>query len=138
MGIFLPICLPHLSCFRSIVVLKGDAVVGLWDVDSMVCTSTVTRCNRFIRSVSFSHDSQIVATGTEENCVDLAIPETGEFVGKVSFEAVGSRNRGSGGDRNNTPGADEISFHPKAHILACARCDSGLHSPMTIMKLKFG
>jgi THO complex subunit 3 len=112
----------------------GDALVGLWDVDSMVCTTTITRCTRFVRSVSFSHDSQVLATSTEDDGVDLAMAETGALIGKLSLSGAGTgRNRV--GDRN--AGADEIAFHPKTSILACARCDSGLHAPLTIAKLTF-
>jgi THO complex subunit 3 len=122
----------------------GDALVGLWDVNSMVCSSTITRCSRFIRSVSFSYDSHIVATSTEENTIDIAISNTGEFVGKVSMTDNSRNNNNSrggggssGGDRN-APGADEIAFHPNAHLLACARCDSAIYSPLAVMKLKLG
>jgi THO complex subunit 3 len=122
----------------------GDALVGLWDVNSMVCSSTITRCSRFIRSVSFSYDSHIVATSTEENNIDIAISNTGEFVGKVSMTDNSRNNNNSrggggssGGDRN-APGADEIAFHPNAHLLACARCDSAIYSPLAVMKLKLG
>merc|ERR1711865_178541 len=101
----------------------GDALVGLWDVNSMVCTSTITRCNRFVRSVSFTFDSHIIATSNR-----------GEFVGKVSLAEGRSNNRGGRNERNS-PGADEITFHPRAHLLACARCDSAIHSPLTVVKL---
>jgi WD40 repeat protein len=108
----------------------GDALVGLWDVDTMVCTSTITRCSTFIRSVSFSYDSQVVATSTEDDTVDIAMSDTGELVGKVSLS--GGRNRAGGGPA----GADEIAFHPKSYLLACARCDSVVYAPLTIVKLK--
>ena len=112
----------------------GDALVGLWDVNSMVCTSTITRCNRFVRSVSFTFDSHIIATSTEDNSIDIATSNRGEFVGKVSLAEGRSNNRGGGNERNS-PGADEITFHPRAHLLACARCDSAIHSPLTVVKL---
>jgi WD40 repeat protein len=108
----------------------GDAVVGLWDVDSMVCTSTMIRCSRFIRSVSFSHDSQLVAVSTEDETVDVGMSDTGALVGSVSL--TGGRSRAGGGPA----GADEIAFHPKSYLLACARCDSVVHPPLTIVKLK--
>lgn len=91
----------------------GDAVVGIWDVASMCCTHTVARCTKFTRSVAFSHDSKYLAS-SQEDSIDLASASTGELVGKVPL----------GGRPNRTGGADEIAFHPRNYLLACARCDS--------------
>jgi THO complex subunit 3 len=103
----------------------SDAIVGLWDVDSMVCTHTIARCTKFTRSVAFSHDSQLIASSSEEDGIDLAMAATGELVGKVSL----------GGRRG---GADEIAFHPKAHVLACARCDPAMGAaPAAVTVAKF-
>lgn len=102
----------------------SDAIVGLWDVDSMVCTQTITRLQKFTRSVAFSHDSQLIATASEEDGIDLGSADTGDLVGKVGLGRKG--------------GADEICFHPKGHILACARCPSGMGgvpSAVTVAKL---
>lgn len=109
----------------------GDALVGLWDVATMVCSATITRCDRFVRSVSFSFDSKIVATSTEDASIDVADASTGALVSRVTM------GRGVS-TRSNAPGADEISFHPRAHLLACARCDSGSCSPLAILKLSLG
>ena len=102
----------------------SDAVVGVWDTNHLVCTHTISRCTKFTRSVSFSHDSKLLASSTEEDGIDIALAENGELVGKVNL----SRPRG---------GADEIAFHPKSHLLACARC--GTYSqggaPVTVAKL---
>uniref|UniRef100_A0A7S4AL16 Anaphase-promoting complex subunit 4 WD40 domain-containing protein n=1 Tax=Pseudo-nitzschia australis TaxID=44445 RepID=A0A7S4AL16_9STRA len=126
---------------RRLATGGGDALVGLWDVASMVCDATIPRCHRFVRSVSVSCDSQIVATSTEESWIDLGTCNTGDLVGKVSLandNASGSNNGGRNNNNRNALGADEIAFHPKAHLLACARCDSGACSPLTIMKLTLG
>lgn len=100
----------------------SDAIVGLWDVDSMVCTHTIDRCIKFTRSVSFSYDSKLIASSSEEDGIDLASAETGELVGKVSLGRRG--------------GADEISFHPKYYMLACARCPSAGGTPAAVTVAK--
>ena len=92
----------------------SDAIVGIWDAATMCCTNTISRCQRFTRSVAFSHDSQYLASSQEDG-IDLALASTGELVGKIDL--CGRNQRGAGG-------ADEIAFHPKNHIVACARCDS--------------
>mmetsp|Transcript_21887 Transcript_21887/g.32771 ORF Transcript_21887/g.32771 Transcript_21887/m.32771 type:complete len:412 (+) Transcript_21887:91-1326(+) len=95
----------------------ADALVGLWDVRSMVCTSTITRQSKFIRGVSFSYDSKLLACCTEEDLVDISNAVTGEHVGTVDLSRSGSGSKGAA----NRRGADEVSFHPKSYLLACAR-----------------
>ncbi len=101
----------------------SDAIVGLWDVDSMVCTHTIDRAVKFTRSVTFSYDSQLIASSNEDDGIDLALAETGTLVGKVSLGRRG--------------GADEICFHPKAYVLACARCPvmGGSPAAVTVAKI---
>ena len=98
-----------------------DALVGLWDVPSMVCKSTISRRSKFIRSVSHSHDSRLVASCTEEDGVDIADSLTGDHIGSISlsYKSQSSRFGPPGGS-----GPVEIAFHPKAHVLACARGDT--------------
>eukprot|EP00980_Cylindrotheca_fusiformis_P028472 scaffold22603_cov116-Cylindrotheca_fusiformis.AAC.1 len=63
---------------RQLATGGGDAVVGVWDVESMCCTHTVSRCRKFTRSVAFSHDSKYLASSQEDG-VDLALASTGEL-----------------------------------------------------------
>jgi len=89
----------------------ADAIVGLWDTEFMVCTQTITRRNKFVRSVAFSNDSNLLANSTEEDGVDIANSRTGEYLGTLYLQAT-----------NQLGGADEISFHPKnTTVLACVR-----------------
>lgn len=99
----------------------SDALVGVWDTESVCCTHTITRNTKFTRSVAFSCDSRFLASSTEEDGIDLALASTGTLVGKVNL------------GRNKSGGADEIAFHPRHHILACARCNSPV--AVTIAKL---
>jgi len=105
----------------------GDALVCLWDVASMTCQATVARRTKFIRSVTFSHDSRLVATSSEEDGIDVADAVTGERVGLVKLMTdEKSRIRERMGHSGAGGGADEVAFHPKAYALACAR---GFDSP---------
>ena len=103
----------------------SDAIVGVWDAKHLVCTHTISRNTKFTRSVSFSHDSKLLASSAEEGGIDIALAENGELVGKVDLI------RPKGG------GADEIAFHPKSHLLACAKCGTYAQggSPVTLAKL---
>lgn len=98
----------------------SDAIVGLWDTEDMVCTHTNIRRTKFLRSVSFSHDSQYMASSTEEDGIDIASAEDASWAGTIQFG-----RRGGGG-------ADEVAFHPKKpNVLACARgnAESGNPNP---------
>jgi len=104
----------------------ADAIVGLWDIVHMVCTKTIDRCQKFIRSVSYSYDSTFIASSYEDDYIDLASTETGELIGKVSL----GKHKG---------GADEISFHPKHYVIACARCPGmGMTPAVTVARLSIG
>jgi len=126
----------------------NDALVGLWDVKSMVCKATIARRTKFIRSVTFSHDSSVVACCSEENGVDLADPRTGEEIGILSLEKkndnananANSRERNRGGTNFGAVcGSDELAFHPKSDIIACARGENlGPNVPqVSIARLQF-
>jgi WD40 repeat protein len=100
----------------------SDALVGLWDVQSTVCTSTITRRSRFIRCVSYSYDSKLVACCSEENGVDVSNAITGELIGNVNLSKQNNGNKNNQNSMRFPSGAcDEIAFHPKSYLLACAR-----------------
>jgi len=106
----------------------SDAVVGLWDVDTMCCCYTITRRVKFIRGVAFSHDNAILCTSTEEDTIDIADGITGATIGAAKLSG-----------RNS--GAEEIAFHPSNnYLLACARTDTGIipTAPVTVVKLSVG
>ena len=124
----------------------NDALVGLWNVQSLTCTATISRRTKFIRSVAFSFDSKIVACCSQEKNIDIADASTGELVGELSLAKTNERDRdirnSRGGGKagfGTTVGADEIAFHPKAHLIACARGESitGPVPQVTIAKLHY-
>jgi WD40 repeat protein len=107
-----------------------DASVGLWDVKSMTCTHTVSRPRTCVRSVAFSYDGLYVASGSEDDEVDVALARDGTLVGSVKV----------GGHRPRMGGVEEIAWHPREYALACARWDHPIGSstaPVVIAKLQF-
>ena len=105
----------------------SDALVGLWDTDSMICTHTFSHPTKLVRSVAFSHDGRILAMSNEENDIFLAESANGISLGSV---ALGHR-RG---------GAEEVAWHPTALVLACARTEQFLGDrppppPIAVAKL---
>jgi WD40 repeat protein len=119
---------------KQLVTGGSDAIVGLWDCSSqqhahasMVCTTTITRRLKFIRSTAFSHDSQLLAIATEEDGIDVADASTGALVGTVNL-----------GHRPRSGGAEQVAWHPKEYVIACARTDTAMGpppAPVTVAKL---
>jgi WD40 repeat protein len=119
---------------KQLVTGGSDAIVGLWDCGSasqqhasMVCTTTITRRLKFIRSTAFSHDSQLLAIATEEDGIDVADASSGALVGTVNL-----------GHRPRSGGAEQVAWHPKEYVLACARTDTAMGpppAPVTVAKL---
>ncbi len=102
--------------------------MGVWDTETMCCAHTVSRLMRPIECVAFSHDGRVLASCSEEESVDLSDATTGKLVGLASVWQ-GSRNGG----------LSEVAWHPREHVLACARTDKGITKapplPLCILKL---
>lgn len=97
-------CLDYSPCRTRLATGGADALVGLWNLQEMTCSSTVGRLHQFIRSVSFSHDSKLLASCSAERYIDIANADTGEKVGHIETKF----------------GAVEIAFNPKSYALAYA------------------
>lgn len=105
----------------------SDSIVSLWDVPTMCCTHTVTRCTKFIRSVGFSYDGKLLGIASEDDGIDVSDASDGCFIGNVGL-----------GSRPKSGGAEEIAWHPSEYIVACARIAGNMglpNSPVTIAKL---
>lgn len=111
---------------RTLATGGADATVGLWNTFHLSCRHTVVRPSKFIRSVAFSCDSQLLATASEDEGIDIADAKDGTLVGTITFG-----HRGKGG------GAEEVAFHPlDTRVVACARISQGPLPvpPVTIAK----
>jgi WD40 repeat protein len=127
----------------------SDAVVGIWDVPSMTCCTTVSSRTKFIRALSFSHDDQILAIGTEEDVIELVdcTSSSSSSSSSSSTNRIGLANLASSGRSSTlhraaaTAGAEDIAFHPSGqYLLACARTSdlnvaASMSSPVSLLKL---
>ncbi len=85
---------------------SADAMVSVWDAENLACVRTVSRLEWPARSISFSYDSRLLASASEDLIIDIASVETGERIAAVQTESP----------------TFTIAFHPKKYILAYA-CD---------------
>lgn len=85
---------------------SADALVSLWDADELACVKIFSRLDWPVRAVSFSHDSKLLASASEDHFIDIADIETGEKITDINTDSA----------------AFTIAFHPKLYLLAYA-CD---------------
>ncbi|KAK3754393.1 hypothetical protein QZH41_011182 [Actinostola sp. cb2023] len=100
------ICIKFDPTGRYFATGSADALVSLWDVDELVCVRTFSRLDWPVRTLSFSHDGQMLASGSEDLIIDVAMVETGERICEVQC---------------NSP-TFTVAWHPSKPLLAFA-CD---------------
>ncbi len=59
------------ALLRYLSVGSGDALVSLWDSQELICIRTFGRLESAIRTISFTHDNQYIATGSEDLIIDI-------------------------------------------------------------------
>jgi len=85
----------------------ADALVTLWKVDELVCVNTCARLEWPVRTLSFSHDSRYIASGSEDAYIDIADVSTGQQVHQIA----------------PTNAMNSIAWHPSKLLLAYAADD---------------
>eukprot|EP00128_Syssomonas_multiformis_P018851 Colp12_sorted_trinity150504_noHs@18672 len=80
----------------------ADAVVGIWDAHELVCVRTLNKLEQPVRSLSFSHDGQLLGSASEEPVIEIAYVETGETVCRLDTNGAVSG----------------IAWHPSKLLLA--------------------
>ncbi|KAI1717425.1 THO complex subunit 3 [Ditylenchus destructor] len=87
-----------------IVVGGSDACCSIWDLRDLICVQTLTRLDYPIRTVSFSHCGNLIASGSEDRLIDIAWASTGEKVAEVPIQAE----------------CFDVAWHPRLYLLAYA------------------
>jgi THO complex subunit 3 len=85
------------------VALGGaDTLVSLWDAVDYTCLHTVTRLDKPVRAVRFSKGGDFIATGSEENFIDISDAQTGECAVRLLAGAA----------------TDSLAWSPTEYIIA--------------------
>uniref|UniRef100_A0A0M3I0W8 WD_REPEATS_REGION domain-containing protein n=2 Tax=Ascaris TaxID=6251 RepID=A0A0M3I0W8_ASCLU len=82
----------------------SDALCSLWDTRQLICERSMGRLDYPLRSISFSADSRLIATASEDHSIDIAWAETGARVYELRVNAE----------------TYTCAWHPVAYLLAYA------------------
>ncbi|CAK5013030.1 unnamed protein product [Meloidogyne enterolobii] len=93
---------------RFLVIGASDASCSIWELNDLICIKTLTRLDYPVRSVSFSHCSNLVASGSEDRVIDVSWLLTGEKVAEIPLSAE----------------CYDVCWHPRLYLLAYATSTS--------------
>lgn len=86
---------------------SADALICLWDIDEFLCVRTFGALEWPIRTISFSYDGELIASGSEDRIIDISAVETGERIHTIQCSAA----------------MNSVAWHPSKHFLAYAGDD---------------
>ncbi|KAJ1363125.1 hypothetical protein KIN20_022903, partial [Parelaphostrongylus tenuis] len=89
---------------KRVAVGASDALCSIWSIDEMICERNLGRLDYPVRAVAFTYDSQLIATGSEDHCIDIAYVNDGSRVHEIRLEGE----------------VYSVAWHPQQLILAFA------------------
>uniref|UniRef100_A0A7E5A1I7 WD_REPEATS_REGION domain-containing protein n=1 Tax=Panagrellus redivivus TaxID=6233 RepID=A0A7E5A1I7_PANRE len=89
---------------QYLAVGASDACCSIWDLSSLTCVKTLQRLDYPVRSVSYSHCGNLIATGSEDQFIDVAWASTGEKIVEVPLSTE----------------CYCVAWHPRFYLLAYA------------------
>ncbi|EME31787.1 THO complex subunit 3 [Galdieria sulphuraria] len=97
-------CLEFDRSGRYFALGGADSIISLWETEYMLCTWTVDRLEYPIRTISFSHDGQFIAAGSEDSVIDIS-----DILNGRQTYALGVKGA-----------TNVVAWHPSRHLLAYA------------------
>eukprot|EP01111_Echinosteliopsis_oligospora_P018896 TRINITY_DN8901_c0_g1_i1.p1 TRINITY_DN8901_c0_g1~~TRINITY_DN8901_c0_g1_i1.p1 ORF type:complete len:356 (+),score=91.44 TRINITY_DN8901_c0_g1_i1:129-1070(+) len=104
------ICVEFDPLNRYFAVGSADSLVSLWDLKEMICLRTFGEFQFPLRTLSFSFDGQLLAMAGEDDFIDVASVETGEYIHRIPIPSA----------------ANAVKWNPTQMVLAYA-CDEKDH-----------
>ncbi|KAK8962273.1 hypothetical protein KSP40_PGU013082 [Platanthera guangdongensis] len=86
---------------------SADSLVGLWDVSEMLCVRTFTKLEWPVRTISFNHTGEFIASASEDPFIDISNVQTGRSVHQIPCKAA----------------MNSVEWNPKQNLLAYAGDD---------------
>lgn len=92
---------------RYFAVGSADSLVSLWDMSDMLCLRTFTKLDSPVRTISFNHSGEYIASASEDLFIDIANVQTGRTVHQIPCRAA----------------MNSVEWNPKYNLLAYAGDD---------------
>ncbi|KAJ1363127.1 hypothetical protein KIN20_022904 [Parelaphostrongylus tenuis] len=71
---------------KRVAVGASDALCFIWSIHETICERNLGRLDYHVRAVAFTYDSQLIATGSEDHCIDIAYVNDGSRVHEIRLE----------------------------------------------------
>ncbi|WMV40046.1 hypothetical protein MTR67_033431 [Solanum verrucosum] len=92
---------------RYFAVGSADSLVSLWSIKEMLCLRTFTKLEWPVRTISFNHTGDYIASASEDLFIDIANVQTGRSVHQIPCRAA----------------MNSVEWNPKQNLLAFAGDD---------------
>ncbi|RVX14600.1 THO complex subunit 3 [Vitis vinifera] len=92
---------------RYFAVGSADSLVSLWDISEMLCVRTFTKLEWPVRTISFNHTGEYIASASEDLFIDISNVHTGRTVHQIPCRAA----------------MNSVEWNPKHNLLAYAGDD---------------
>ncbi|CAN0922946.1 THO complex subunit 3 [Linum grandiflorum] len=93
--------------FPYFAVGSADSLVSLWDISEMLCVRTFTKLEWPVRTISFNHTGEYIASASEDLFIDISNVQTGRSVHQIPCRAA----------------MNSVEWNPKYNLLAYAGDD---------------
>ncbi|KAM5582793.1 hypothetical protein ABKV19_002964 [Rosa sericea] len=93
---------------RYFAVGSADSLVSLWDISELLCVRTFTKIKSAVRTISFNHSGEYLASGSTDCFIDISNVQTGRTVHQIPCG----------------PAMNSVDWNPKSNLLAYAGKDN--------------
>jgi len=99
---------------------SSDASVTIWSVPEFRLQHTINRHEWPIRALSFSHDAQFLAIGSEDAFLSIEHVETGNLVAKIGNKRITDSFTNGNAAGSTGISINAVNWHPDKYVLAYA------------------
>lgn len=99
---------------------SSDASVTIWSVPEFRLQQTINRHEWPVRALSFSHDAQFLAVGSEDAFLSIEHVDTGALVTKIGNKRTDDTSANGNASGSTGVSINAVTWHPSKLVLAYA------------------